>query len=274
MDGELAAQIASFLASYNITAENALAALAVVVAGWVLNKLSNFLIDRRVRKRGASQHASKSAKKMSAYIIYPLTFVAVLGVFGIPLSALGAAIGLIGLGVSFALKDMIANFVSGVLLMVNQPFKIGDQIEVEGEEGTVKDIRLRASEIKTYDGRKVIVPNSALYNGTVINHTAYDKRRFNVIVGVSYGDDIERAKELAEQALQQAEGVESNPGPQVLVDGLGDSSVNLKLRGWTHSARANLTKASSEVTQLVKQKYDQEGIDIPYPIRTVFMDEE
>ena len=250
----------------------ALAAL-VVVAGWAANKVSNVLIARSIRRRNGDKHVIKTSKRVSAYVIYSLTAVALLGVFGVPLSALGAMVGLIGLGLSFALKDMIANFISGLLIMINRPFKIGDQIEVSGEAGTVRDIKIRASEIKTYDGRKVIVPNSTLYSNTVINNTAYDERRYEVVVGVSYDDDVEQAKELAMETLEEAEMTEDDPEPQVLVDELGGSSVNLKLRGWTKPSKANMVKASSEVTQLVKDKYDDAGIDIPYPIRTVYMEE-
>jgi small conductance mechanosensitive channel len=246
----------------------------VAVAGFVVNKISNVLVDRAVKRRKGDQHASKTAKKLTAYVIYPLTFVVILGVFGFPLSSIGAAVGLIGLGLSFALKDMISNFISGLFIMINRPFKIGDQIEVGGEAGTVRDIKIRATEIKTYDGRQVIVPNSTLYNGTVINNTAYDNRRFEVIVGIGYDDDIEKAKELAIETLEEAETVEADPEPQVLVNELGGSSVNLKLRGWTRPSKANMVKSASEVTQIVKEKYDEAGIDIPYPIRTVYMNNE
>lgn len=257
-----------------ITGSMIAVAMGVLVTGFVANKISNILAERAIRRRGGDQHASKTTKKLTAYIIYPLTFVVILGVFGFPLSSIGAAVGLIGLGLSFALKDMIANFISGLFIMINRPFKIGDQIEVGGEAGTVRDIKIRATEIKTYDGRQVIVPNSTLYNGTVINNTAYDNRRFEVIVGIGYEEDIEEAKELAIETLEEAETVESDPEPQVLVNELGGSSVNLKLRGWTKPSKANMVKSASEVTQIVKQKYDEAGIDIPYPIRTVYMNNE
>lgn len=248
-------------------------AAALVILGWAANRISNSLIAKSIRRRNGDKHVIKTSKRISAYIIYSLTGVAILGVFGVPLSALGTMVGLIGLGLSFALKDMIANFISGLLIMVNRPFKIGDQIEVSGEAGTVKDIKIRASEIRTYDGRKVIVPNATLYSNTVINNTAYDERRFEVVVGISYDDDVERAKELAMKTLEEAEMTEEHPKPEVLIDELGGSSVNLKLRGWTKPSKANMVKAASEVTELVKDRYDDEGIDIPYPIRTVFMEE-
>lgn len=260
-------------AGLNIDASTILMALGVLVLAYIANKISNRGIDRAVESRSGSKHASATGKKLSSYVIYSLGLVGLLGVFGVPLTALGTAVGLIGLGISFALKDIIANFISGIFIMINRPFKIGDQIKVEGEEGTVKDIQIRATEVKTYDGRKVIVPNSKLYSGTVINNTAYDERRFEVVVGIGYEEDIDNAKKLAEEALRESEGVETDPEPQVLVNELGGSSVDLKLRGWTKPSKANMVSSASEVTQLVKQKYDAEGIEIPYPIRTVYMED-
>lgn len=262
------------VASYGVSATDVGIAAAIIVLGYLVNKASNFAVQRAVNQRGGGEHAIKSAKRVTAYVIYPLTFVAVLAALGMPLSGLGAAVGLIGLGISFALKDMIANFLSGVLILINRPVKIGDQIWVSGEEGTLRDIKLRASEIKTYDGRKVIVPNSDLYSKVVINNTAYDERRFEVLVGIGYEEDLKQARELAFEALEEAEEVEEDPEPQVLVEELGESSVDLKLRGWTKPSRSNLVSASSEVTELVKQNLDEEGIDIPYPIRKIFMQEE
>jgi small-conductance mechanosensitive channel len=260
--------------SISISWETLIFAVGLLAGGWLLNKLSNILIQRGIKRRGGDKHASATAKKVSAYVIYTLTLVAVLGVFGVPLSALGTAVGLIGLGISFALKDIIANFISGLMIMINRPFKIGDQITAAGESGTVQDIQVRATTVRTYDGRMVIIPNSQLYSDVVVNNTAYDLRRFEVIVGISYDDDIEKAKELAMEVLEDAETVEDDPEPQVLVNELGGSSVDLKLRGWTSSTRAGLVQASSEVTGDVKDRYDEAGIDIPYPIRTVFMNEE
>jgi small conductance mechanosensitive channel len=247
--------------------------LAAALGGFIANKLSNYLIARSIEEKNGDEHAIITAKKISAYVIYSLTLVAIMGIFGLPLTALASAVGLIGLGVSFALKDMIANFISGLMILINRPFKIGDQISVGGESGTVKDIQIRATSVKTYDGRKVIVPNSTLYNDMVINYTAYNERRFEVVVGIGYDENIEKAKELAIESLEEAEDVETEPEPEVLVNELGGSSVDLKLRGWTKPSKANMVRSASEVTQIVKEKYDEAGIDIPYPIRTVYMNE-
>ncbi len=248
-------------------------ALVVILLAFAADFITNRLVERSIERSNGTKHASATAQKLTSYIIYAVSLVVILGLFGVPLSALGTAVGLIGLGISFALREMIANFISGLMILINRPFVIGDQIEAEGEAGTVEDIRVRATDMRTFDGRKVIIPNSKLYNETVVNNTGYGKRRFDVIVGIGYDEDIQTARDLALETLKEAESVELDPEPAVLTDELDGSSVNLRLRAWTHTGRASVVKAASEVTQLVKEKYDEEGIDIPYPIRTVYMEE-
>ncbi len=248
--------------------------VGVIFGTLVFTRISDNVLKRSIKKHNGSEHARKTAQKISKITISIIGFTLVLGILGIPASAIGTFLGLIGLGISFALREIIANFISGMLILTTRPFKIGDQIETEDETGTVEDIRLRATDVKTFDGRKVIVPNSDLYNKTVINNTGYNNRRFDVLVGIGYEENIKTAKDLAIEALDEADSVESDPEPQVLVDELDDSSVNLKLRGWTHTGRASIVKASSEVTELIKDKYDEEDINIPYPVRTVHMNEE
>lgn len=245
----------------------------ILLGGIIINNLAGRAIKRSIEKKNGEEHLYKTVSKLASFVVYSFVLIALMGVYSVPLGSLATLVGLLGLGLSFALQDLIANFISGVMILVSRPFKIGDQIEAAGEEGTVQDIRIRATDIKTYDGRKVIVPNSKLYNDVIINNTSYGSRRFEVIVGIGYDDDIKAGKEIAEQALKGAEHVEDSPEPQVLVSELGGSSVNLKLRGWTDTRKANVLKASSEVTQLIKDRYDEEEIDIPYPIRTIYMEE-
>lgn len=259
---------------FSVDPSSFFAGIIILAVAWFLNKLSNKAVEKAIKKRSGHDHAEFTAKKATSYAIYTIAGFAILGAFGVPLSALSTFLGLIGLGLSFALRDTIANFIAGLMIMVNQPFKVGDQIATQGEEGTVKDIRIRATDIRTYDGKLVIIPNSQLYNDVVINNTAYDERRFKVIVGVGYDDDVQKAKELAEETLEEISDIEAEPAPQVLVEELGGSSVNLQLRGWTKPSKANMVAVTSDVTQKIKEKYDAEGIDIPYPIRTVYLNEE
>lgn len=257
-----------------VTWEQLVLSTFLVVAGFVANQLSNRAIKRAAKKRGGDRHATRTAERFTGYIIYSITFLLVLGALGVPLSSIGAAVGLIGLGVSFALRDVIANFISGMFILINKPFRIGDQIEVDGYEGTVRDIQMRASRVEAYDGRMLIVPNSKLYNNIVVNNTDGRERRFEVLVGVSFESDIGEARDQAEKALRDAKNVRERPEPQVMVKELGDSSVELRLWGWTDPRNADQLEAASEVVELTKQRFDQEGIEIPFPIRTVISAED
>lgn len=228
------------------------------------------IIHKKISSKLASKHNVRASKKVLGYIYYPLLIIIVLVVLGFPLSALGTIFGALGLGLAFALREMIANFVSGILLLITRPFSIGDQIEVTGERGTIQDINIRATEIKTYDGKLAIIPNSDLYSGKVINQTAFDKRRFEVIVGIGYDENIKEAKEIGMDVLENSEKVLEEPEPQILVNELGESSINLELRGWASSNKYSMVKATSDITQKVRERYGEKGIDIPFPIRTVY----
>lgn len=246
-----------------------------MIVGLIIKKaLIDRIVAATIKRRGGEEHDVKVTNKVLSYLVYVILLVIVLGILGVPLTALGTLVGLLGAGLAFALKDLIANFVSGIFILITRPFKIGDQIEANGEKGIIKDIKIRATEIRTFDGKKAIIPNSHLYTQKVINTTAYNKRRFEAIVGISYEDDIKKAKELAMEVLKESEQVEEEPNPQVLVDELAGSSINLKLRGWTKSQQSSQTSTTSEITQKIKEKYVEEGIEIPFPIRTVYMEQD
>ncbi len=250
-----------------------LAILIAIIGILIKILILNRILEKSIKNKGGDAHDVKVSKKVLSYIIYPILLIIVLGILGVSITALGALLGLLGLGIAFALQDLIANFISGLLILITRPFKIGDQIEADGEKGTIKDINIRATQIKTYDGRKAIIPNSNLYNNIVINNTAYNERRFEVVVGIGYEENIKKAKKLAKESLKESELIKEEPKPQVLVDELGGSSVNLKLRGWTQPEMANLKQSTSEITQKIKEKYDENGINIPFPIRTIYYED-
>lgn len=263
-------KLMTFLAGLN---EVQLLNAAILVSSAIaIDKISKRLISRAVKRRSGNRHAAKTANKISSYIIYSVSFMVLLGVFGVPASSIGTVLGLVGLGISFALKDMIANFISGLMILVNRPFKIGDQIEVDGEEGEVRDIKMRASFIKTYDGRELIVPNSRLYDNVVVNNTSYDERRFEILVGVSYDDDVPHAMAISEEVLENTDTVSDSHDPEVMVEEFADSSIVLRLWGWTDSRRADQLEAASDVKEQLKKRFDEEGITIPFPIRTIDME--
>ncbi|MDH3529630.1 MAG: mechanosensitive ion channel family protein, partial [Acidobacteriota bacterium] len=193
-------------------------------------------------------------------------FVAAVVVFpGLSLGDLLAGLGIGSVALGFALKDVLQNLFAGFLILLYRPFQIGDQIKVDDFEGTVEEISIRATKIKTYDNEMVIIPNSELYMNSVLVRTAFPNRRTSFVVGIGYEDDIEEARQTLFEVLSETEGVLKDPAPTVDVDTLGDNAVNLKIRFWTDSVRSSVRKATNDLVTKIKYALDEKGIDMPYP---------
>lgn len=175
-----------------------------------------------------------------------------------------AGLGFGSVAIGFAFKDILQNWLAGLLILLRQPFRAGDQIVVGSHEGTVEKIETRACLIKTYDGRLVIIPNADVYSSAVIVNTAYAIRRTSYAVGIGYGDDIETARAAILQAINGVAGIESRPAPEVLADDLAASWVSLNARWWTDSRRADVVHVRAAVIEAVKRALDQAGIDMPF----------
>lgn len=188
---------------------------------------------------------------------------------GMGASDLVQLLGIGGVAIGFAFKDILQNFLAGILILLNEPFRIGDQILVGDHEGTVEEVETRATTIKTYDGQRVVIPNGQLYTEAVVVKTAYDHRRFQYDFGIDYDDDVQLAHDLLEETLREIEGIADDPEPEVFAWELGGSSVNLRARWWIEHARFSLVEVRGRVIQAVKEKFEANGIDFPYPIRDV-----
>ena len=166
---------------------------------------------------------------------------------------------------------ILQNFLAGILILLTEPFRIGDQIVFKDFEGTVEDIQTRATMIRTYDGRRVVIPNSELFTNSVTVNTAFERRRLQYDVGIGYGDDVGRAKQLMLEAVGSIEGVLADPAPDVLVVALADSSVQIRVRWWIDPPRrADAMESFDQVITAIKQKvYVEQGIDLPYPTHQI-----
>lgn len=180
-----------------------------------------------------------------------------------------AGLGVGSVAIGFAFKDILQNWLAGMLLLLRQPFRPGDQIIVRGYEGTVQRIETRATIIRTYDGRDAIIPNAEIYSNPVMVNTAHDRRRDEYDLGIGYGDDIEPARRAILAAIRGLPEVEAEPAPEVLVWELAGSSVNLRIRWWTQPRRIDVVLARSAVLQAAKRALDKDGIDMPFPTRVV-----
>lgn len=182
-----------------------------------------------------------------------------------------AGLGITSVAVGFAFKDVLQNFFAGILILWRKPFVIGDQIKVRDYEGTVEEINVRSTRLKTYDGERAVLPNGDVYTSAILVRTAYDTRRVKFEVGIGYKDSIEGAREIIHRVLNTTEGVLPEPAPWVYVAELAPSSVNFTIYFWTNSQQANILKVRDKVATRIKLALDEAGIDMPYPHRVVLL---
>jgi small conductance mechanosensitive channel len=248
------------------------AVLVFALFFWLSGRLSRWA-KSFVNERNRSRNAATVIALVARWSIIVLgTLVAL----SIALPSFRAAdliqvLGISSVAIGFAFRDIFQNFLAGLIILVTDAFRLGDQIVVEKEdlEGTVTDIQTRATTIVTYDDRQIIIPNATLFTNAVTINTATKQRRSEQLVGISYDSDIDAACTLIENAIGKIEGVLADPAPDVVVDDLAESSVNLKARWWTDARRSNVIGTKSAVIREIKYTLDEHGIDIPFPNRTL-----
>lgn len=243
-----------------------LQALAIFVIGrWIAKALTG--LARRLMKRGGMDDM---LRKFLSNILYALllTFVIIAAIskLGIQTASLVAVIGAAGLAVGLALQGSLANFAAGVLMIIFRPYKIGDLVHISGDvEGFVEEVDVFTTVLRLPDKTKIIVPNGQVMSNTIINYTDATNRRMELIIGIGYGDDIDKARDAILATIKESEYVVADPAPQVTVAELGDSSVNLAVRPWVPAAK--YAPASHELTERIKKALDAAGINIPFPQR-------
>ncbi|MGA9400691.1 mechanosensitive ion channel family protein [Haladaptatus sp.] len=228
------------------------------------------LLDRQGYDESVKIPLTKVAQFVVLFAAVGIAFA--LADYGNILTALATIAAAATLAVGFALQDIIANFVAGVFIFTDKPFKIGDWIEWDGDSysGIVEDIDLRVTRIRTFDNELLTVPNSVLTDGVIKNPVAKDKLRVQFLFGIGYDDDIHRATEIILEEARKHDEILDDPEPSVRLTELGDSSVGLKSRFWiSDPKRSDFVKTRGEYVTAVKERFDAEGIDIPYPYRNL-----
>lgn len=215
--------------------------------------------------------------RFADFIIYAVAIIIALDILGINVMPFIAGAGIVGLAIGFAAKDTLSNLISGILLIIDRPFEVNDRIEVwsapagSATWGDVIDIGLRATKIKTTDNIVIIIPNNEIMRRDIINYTIIsEKIRVRINIGIAYDADLQKTKNVILQVAQATEGVADDPPPKVVVRNFGESSVDLQLRVWIHDARKRMDTISY-ITDKVKEAFDREGIEIPYPKRDIFI---
>lgn len=197
-------------------------------------------------------------------------FTIALKMIGIDITSI---VGLFGLGFSFAMQDVIKNFVAGALLVVQKPFRIGDVIKVNEFFGKVESIDSRSTNIKTFDGQRVIIPNADMFSHSVTNYSTHNERRVTFDVGVGYETNLAQAAQIVMDTLYAHNDILKNPVPKVTFESFDDSSILLRSRYWI-SSNSSLLEIKSVVLQEIKWSFDQAGINIPFPMQTLDIDGE
>ncbi len=209
------------------------------------------------------------ARASAYYGTWVIGIIAILSTLGLDSASIAAGLGISGFVLGFAFKDILSHFFAGLMLLIGRQFHIGDQIIVSNYEGTVERIELRALYLRTYDNRLVIIPNGDVFTSAVTSNTASPHRRRDFLVGIGYEVKIEEAQQIALETVLQTPGVLHEPAPDVLVDELAASTVNLRIRFYMNSTRADYLKVGSEAMRCVKDAFDHEGISMPTDIQTI-----
>lgn len=228
-------------------------------------KLINF-IARKIEKKADNKKADKTIMKTIAYILKIglkiVVAICIVGYLGIDTSGLTALVASLGVCVGLAVNGALSNLAGGVLIILTRPFKIDDYIAAQGHEGTVVDIHITNTKLRTPDNKIIYLPNGTLANGDIVNYSEMDTRRVDLVFSIGYSNDFEKAKEIIKNACESHELVLKDPAPFVRVGEHGASSINIKTRVWTKNS--DYWTVYFDLTEQIKTEFDKSGIEIPF----------
>ena len=240
-----------------------LMALAILIIGRQLVKLILRLITVALEKSNVEDTVRIFVTNLLNTLLMILVFIAAINQLGIETTSIIAVLGAAGLAIGLALQGSLSNFAAGILIVIYRPYKVGDYIEAGNYAGTVKDIQIFSTVLKTPDNKIVVVPNGSIMNGSIVNYSDQDTRRIDLIVSCGYEDDIDKVRSVLEDILKKEKRVLKDPKPQIAVTELADSSVNFIFRPWVK--RTDYLPVYYSLLEEVKKRFDKEAISIPYP---------
>lgn len=260
-------KLQEWLAFYGL---KVVAALIILVMG----RIAAGLIRRVIRKVMTKSKMEPTLISFVCSVVYvgimAFVVIASLGKLGVQTTSFIAVLGAAGLAIGLALQGSLSNFASGVLLVIFTPFKVGDFIEAGGASGSVSEVGIFSTIIKSTDNKKIIIPNAQVTGGTIINHTSEDVRRVDLVAGVGYGDDLDLVREALEAVLAAEPRVLKNPEFTIAVSELGDNSVNFVVRPWVKTA--DYWGTWFALHEAIKKSFDAKGITIPFPQHDLHLD--
>ena len=243
-----------------------LAIIVLIVGLWIIRLIVKS-INKAMKHSKVEESLRKFLSSLFSILLKVLLLISVASMIGIATTSFIAILGAAGLAVGLALQGGLANFAGGVIILIFKPFKVGEFIDAQGYTGTVHEITIFTTILKTPDNKTVIIPNGALSNGSMVNFSTELTRRVDMVFGIGYGDSIEKAKQVLKHLVDSDTRIHQEPAPQIVLDELGDSSVNFKVRVWCDSR--NYWGIYFDMQEKVKLTFDKEGISIPFPQRDV-----
>ncbi|KDF03870.1 hypothetical protein AE30_02524 [Acinetobacter baumannii BIDMC 56] len=249
-------------------------AIVVFLIFWLLTKLFKFFVRKTLENRSYTRQnlvLVLNRVGSTAILFFGFLIALVIMIPGFRPGQLMSALGIGSVAIGFAFKDIFQNLLSGILILLSEPFRIGDSIVVNSLEGTVEDIQIRATFLRSPDGRRIVIPNATVYTSALTVNTAYQQRRCEFVVGIGYDDDEQKAKQIILDILNNDRNVLSQPAFSVNVTALADFSVNLTVRWWVDTTETDISSSISNIQAQVKQAFNENDIDIPYPIQELKM---
>lgn len=253
-------KIAELATTYGI---KLILAIVVLVAGLIIVKWITRGAVKMMTRANVSESLVPFLKSMISVVLKILVFISVLGMVGIEMTSFIAILGAAGLAVGLALQGTLQNFAGGIIILLFKPYKVGDFIETQGYLGSVKEIQIFTTVLLTPDNKTIIIPNSPIATGSLINFSTQEKRRVDLSFGIGYNDDIEKARGIILDLINADERIDKEPEPFVRVSELADSSVNFAVRVWANTS--DYWNIFFDLTENVKKSFDHEGVSIPFP---------
>lgn len=262
----VANQLTVFVTTYGI---KVIGAIIILILGRIAAGIGRNVVRKVLEKSKTDPAVVSFVGSMIYFLILIFAVLAALAKFGIQTASFVAILGAAGFAIGFALQGSLANFAAGVLILVLRPFKVGDYIDGAGVGGTVKDIQLFTTVLATPDNIKIMVPNGKLFGDTIKNFSGFDTRRVDLVIGIGYTSDIQKAYDVLMSLIKEDTRILSDPPTNIAVSELADSSVNFVVRPWVK--RSDYWGVKFDLTRKIKEAFDENGIEIPFPQQVVHM---
>ena len=242
---------------------NLLVSAVILLVGWVVIRL----VDKALRKAMARANRKVLLVNFIVSVVtkvgWAILLVTILSRLGVDVTPLIAGLGVTGFILGFAFQESLGNLASGLMIAINEPFKVGDIVDAAGHTGSVLEVNMMATVMLTPDNKRIVLPNKGVWGGPIVNYSAMDTRRVDLQVGIAYGEDVEKAVSVIRDAVRRVPGVLATPEPAVAVAGLDASQVTINVRPWAKNA--DYWSVRSATLQTVKEELDRVGIEIPFP---------